>query len=66
MRKIELGFYGAAVLAVRVDEKDLESLRSKLGDTGWHRLEIDDGEIDVDLGKLAFVRVAGDGQKVGF
>lgn len=66
MRKIELGFYGAAVLAVRVSEKDLELLRSKLGDEGWTRVEIEDGEIDVDLGKLAFVRVAGDGQKVGF
>lgn len=66
MRKIELGFYGAAVIALRVAEDDLETLRSKLGAEGWHRLKIEDGELDVDLAKLAFIRVAGDGQKVGF
>lgn len=66
MRKIELGFYGAAVLAVRISDGDLETLRAKLGGEGWYRLTIEDGELDVDLAKLAFIRVAGDGQKVGF
>jgi len=66
LRRIEVGFYGAAVLALRVPDGELETLRSKLGTEGWHRLQTDDGEMDIDLAKLAFVRVSGDGQKVGF
>jgi hypothetical protein len=66
LRKIEVGFYGAAVIALRVSDEELEKLRSKLGDDGWHRIATDDGEMDFDLAKLAFLRVADDSQKVGF
>jgi hypothetical protein len=65
-RRVEVGFEGGQVIALRLDEKALDGLRSALGDGGWHRVTTDDDEVDLDLGKIAFVRTAGDGQKVGF
>ena len=67
LRRVELGFDGGQVIAVRIAEGELDSLRKALGGgDGWHRLATDDAEVDVDLAKLVFVRTAGDGQKVGF
>ncbi|MBA2523195.1 MAG: hypothetical protein H0V25_07670 [Solirubrobacterales bacterium] len=66
LRRVEVGFDGGQVIAVRVSEEELESLRSTLGQGGWHRFKTDDAEVDVDLGKLVFVRTEGDAQKVGF
>ena len=65
-RRVEVGFDGGQVIAVRIVDEELQSLRSSLGGDGWHRLVTEDAEVDVDLGKLIFVRTAGDNQKVGF
>ena len=65
-RRVEIGFDGGQVLAVRIAEGELESLRSSLGQDGWRRLETEEAVVEVDLGKLVFVRTAGDNQKVGF
>ena len=51
---------------MRIPEDELDALRKALGGGGWHRLETEEDEVDVDLGKLVFLRTAGDGQKVGF
>lgn len=64
--RVELGFDGGQVIAVRIADEELQSLRSSLGKDGWHRFATEDAEVDVDLGKLIFVRTAGDGTKVGF
>lgn len=66
LRRVELGFDGGQVIAVRVSDKDLDGLRSTLGQGGWQRLATDDAEVDVDLDKLVFIRTEGDNQKVGF
>ncbi len=66
IRRVEIGFDGGQVIALRISEGVLEELRSALGDGGWHRIATDEDEVDVDLGKIVFVRTAGDGQKVGF
>ena len=65
-RRVEVGFEGGQVIALRLDDEALDALRSALEKGGWHRVSSDDDEVDVDLGKIAFVRTAGDGQKVGF
>jgi hypothetical protein len=65
-RKVELGFEGGQVLSLRLADEALTGLRKALGDGGWHRVETDDAEVDIDLGKVAFVRTAGDAHKVGF
>ena len=66
LRRVEVGFDGGQVIAVRISEDVLVALRSALGQGGWHRLTTDEAEVDVDLDKLVFVRTAGDDQKVGF
>ena len=66
LRRVEVGFDGGQVIALRISEGVLEELRSALAAGGWHRIATDEDEVDVDMGKIAFVRTAGDGQKVGF
>jgi hypothetical protein len=66
LRRVEIGFDGGQVIAVRITDDALDGLRGALGKEDWHRLATDDDEVDIDLGKLAFVRTAGDGTKVGF
>ena len=65
-RKVELGFQGGQVIAVRIAQSALDGLREALGGEGWHRLTTEEDEIDVNLDELIFVRAAGDHQKVGF
>ena len=66
LRRVEVGFDGGQVIAIRISEEVLEGLRSALGQGGWHRFMTEEAEVDVDLDKLVFVRTAGDDQKVGF
>ena len=66
LRRVEVGFDGGQVLAVRIPEDELERLRAAMGKGGWHRFVTDEAEVDVDLNSLVFVRTAGAGQKVGF
>jgi hypothetical protein len=66
LRRVEVGFEGGQVIALRISDEALEGLRSALDGGGWHRLDTDEAEVDVDLSKVAFINAAGDGQKVGF
>jgi hypothetical protein len=66
LRRVELGFDGGQVIAVRIADEDLEALRTSLGQGGWHRFATDDAEVDADLEKLVFIRTEGDPHKVGF
>ena len=65
-KRVEIGFEGGQVIALRMAEGDLDKLRGALGSGGWQRVETAEDVVDVDLGKVAFVRTAGDGQTVGF
>lgn len=65
-RRIEVGFDGGQVLALRISDEELASLRDALGRGGWHRLTSDDSEVELSLDKLVFIKTAGDAQKVGF
>lgn len=66
LRRIEVGFDGGQVLALRITDAELESLRAALQQGGWHRLASDDAEVELFLDKLVFIKTAGDDQKVGF
>lgn len=65
-RRIEIGLDGGQVVAARVSDDALESLRKALDKGGWHRLETEDSHIDLYIAKVVFVKTAGDDQKVGF
>jgi hypothetical protein len=65
-QKVEIGFEGGQVVAVRLSERALKDLRKQVEKGGWHDVEIEDGALSVYLGKVAFLRVdSGDG-RVGF
>ncbi len=64
--KIEVGFVGHQVITLKLADEELSELRKDLGDGGWVTVETDDGEVDLDLGKVAFVRIASGAHSVGF
>jgi hypothetical protein len=65
-QKVEIGFEGGQVVAVRLSDGELKSFRKQLDRGGWHDLETEDGILAVYLGKVAFLRVASGDQRVGF
>lgn len=69
LRRIDVGFQGGQVLAVRSPADAYDKLTKALGDDKskrWHALETDDSEILVDLSQVVYVRREGGDQKVGF
>lgn len=66
-KRVEAGFDSGQVIALRMPEKELTSLRKALGKgDGWHQVATEDDTVDLDLDKLVFLRTAGDGKSVGF
>ena len=66
IKRIEVGFVGQQVITLKIDTDQLKALRDGLDDGGWQTVTTDEGEVDVDLGKVAFVRVAAGHGSVGF
>jgi hypothetical protein len=64
--RIEVGFIGNQVISLKLDDKQLSELRKKLSGGGWLTIETDEGEVEVDLAKVAFVKVAAGAHSVGF
>lgn len=65
--RVEIGFAGGQVAAVRLDEQALARLRQALSNgKGWHELEAEDGTLTLDLASVAFVRVERADQSIGF
>ncbi len=65
--RVDIGFIGGQVLSVRLEEGSLKRLRKGLeGDSGWHDLEAEDGQVALDLAKVAYVRLDSGEHKVGF
>lgn len=65
-QRVEIGFEGGQVISARLAEADLGDLRSKLEQGGWHDVHTEDGVISLDLGKVAFLRIASGSGRVGF
>ena len=67
-RKIEIGFSGGQVLALRMEDKPLAKLRDALESSGegWTELSTEDGELTIDLAEVVFVRSAGGRAGIGF
>jgi hypothetical protein len=66
-QRVDIGFVGGQVLTVRLEEGPLKGLRKALErDPGWHDLEADDGQVALDLTKVAYVRLDSGEHKVGF
>jgi hypothetical protein len=65
-QKVEIGFEGGQVVAVRLDEDELKDLRKQVEKGGWHDIKTEDGTLSVYVGKVAFLRIDSGAQKIGF
>ena len=65
--RVEIGFSGGQVVAVRVSDEKLRDLRKALeGADGWSDLETEDGTVALDLREVVFVRGAPGEHRIGF
>jgi hypothetical protein len=67
-QKVNIGFLGGPVLSARVAGPQLAALRKALNaeHPGWHDLEVEEGTIALDLGKVVYVLVDSEDHRVGF
>lgn len=65
-RHLSIGFQGGQVLAIRVPADQVDALYQRLGSTGWHAIDTDDGPVRFDLAQVSFVRSDDGEQRVGF
>ena len=66
MRSLSIGFKGGQVIAVRVEESQVDALYQMLGSSGWHALDAEDGPVRLDLAQIIFVRSDDGEHRVGF
>ena len=66
MQKVEIGFEGGQVVAVRISEGELKDLRKQVEKGGWHDVRTEDGLLSIYLGKVAFLQIASGDHRVGF
>lgn len=72
--RVEIGFNGGQVVAVRLTDTNLKQLRKELGSTEklaseggrWYDLETEDGAVAVDLRQIVFVRSGTAEHRIGF
>jgi hypothetical protein len=68
-RRMDVGFQGGQVLAVRTKLSEYEALEKALGDDKakrWHSLTTEDSEILIDLAQVVYIQRESGDQKVGF
>jgi hypothetical protein len=73
-QRVEIGFGGGQVTAVRLTQEKLDELRKGLVSTaklsseaaGWYELDSEDGAMALDLRQVVFVKVEGIHQTIGF
>jgi hypothetical protein len=65
--RVEIGFAGGQVVAVRMTEDKVKDLRKALDKAdGWADVETEDGDIALDLRQVVFVRGAPGEHRIGF
>lgn len=65
-QRVEIGFDGGQVISTRLSKDDLEDLRQRVEQGGWHDLHTEEGVIALYLGKVVFVRIESGEHRVGF
>jgi hypothetical protein len=65
--RVEIGFSGGQVVAVRMSDEKVQDLRKKLDKAdGWTDVETEDGTIALDLRQVVFLRGAPGEHRIGF
>jgi hypothetical protein len=68
-RRVDVGFSGGQVLALRMRKEPYESLRAALSDDRsgrWHQAKTEDSDVTLDLSQVVYVRLDTEQHKVGF
>ena len=68
-RRIDVGFQGGPVLAIRADAEALDKLLQALEDDHsgrWHTLQTKESSVLIDLSQVVYVQRESGDQKVGF
>jgi hypothetical protein len=69
VQRVDVGFQGGGVLAVRVTSDAYKELREALGDAKadrWFELKTQDSEVALDLSQVVYVRIDTEAHRVGF
>jgi len=66
LQRVSVGFYGTQVLALRLEEGELERLLKALPEAGWHDIAVEDGTVRANLAQVIYVRTDLDQHRVGF
>jgi hypothetical protein len=67
LQEVSIGFAAGQVLAAKIEEGELEGLRTALrSGSGWHRIKAEGATIDIDLGSVVYLRSERDEPRVGF
>lgn len=67
LQRVTIGLAGSTqVLAVRIEDDDLDKLLQAVNGGDWHDLTVDDGTIRLNLGQVLYVRTTRDEHRVGF
>jgi hypothetical protein len=65
--RVEIGFSGGQVVAMRMNEEKVRDLRKALDKAdGWSDIETEDGTVALDLREVVFVRGAPGEHRIGF
>ena len=68
-KRLDIGFQGGQVLAVRVASESYQGLRDALANDQagrWFNLMTDDSEVSLDLSQVVYVRLDTDEHRIGF
>jgi hypothetical protein len=68
-RRVDVGFSGGQVLALRMARDPYQMLRKALEDDGserWHVVETEDSDVTLDLSQVVYVRLDTEQHRVGF
>jgi hypothetical protein len=65
--KVDIGFTGGQVLALRVGKAPFEELRKAVeGDKRFYELDAGDSNVTLDLSQVVYLRVETEDHRVGF
>ena len=65
--KVDIGFTGGQVLALRIDKGVFAELRKAIeGDTRFYDLDAGDSTVTLDLSQVVYLRVETEDHRVGF
>jgi hypothetical protein len=68
-RRVDIGFSGGQVLALRLKGEEYEALRKGLESDRsprWHEVKSEDSDVSVDLAQVVYVRLDTERHSVGF